>query len=527
MSEFVAYQAYDIRDYIEEETKGLNISNLSEWNMSTEQRRTIVKMTKGYITGAKYYLANKVPFTSAFSMNVNTFYTFKLDAPMAVNCTESKHSLVGQLNLYINPFWLLYECGQLGKPFVDPETFEDPAVIILHELEHLLYNHVNIYKPYMMKGYGEQVNIATDCQINQDDLIAKNKNITDYGITLKSVEELLNKPLKPKESSVYYFEEIMKNMPRGKGSGQGQSKNSSMGQGEGGLGQGQGQNQGQGQGQSSDNDPYGSESSHKVWNETPEDCKDSAGGKTASKEVIEKAIGDAVQNAAKQSNTDLKELKSRGIVAGEIIDSILTGLPTPGKLPIKSVILKGLGKLKLGEKKTFRRPNPRQGNRPDIRRGIVEINGKNILTLIDNSGSMGSDEISWGLNEIAAIAKKTKSNLEVYPFDTKVYEDNRQEIPKNGKWKFNPVGRGGTCFQPCFDWLRENPNYTNDNTVIIFITDGYGESHVDTRGFKNIVWLLVEEKHNTLSVQNPIGQVAWLDQDNKYKLHKLNQGKNS
>ena len=185
--------------------------------------------------------------------------------------------------------------------------------------------------------------------------------------------------------------------------------------------------------------------------------------------------------------------------------------------------MKGAGRLKRGEKKTYRKINPHQGNRVDIRRGKVEENGKNIRVFLDNSGSMGASEINWAMNEIAAVARKAKARLEVIPFDTVVYHKNKQYAEKSGKWSFQPVGRGGTSFQPVFDYLHTETKANNRDDLIILITDGYGESRVDTYGLRNVIWLLVEETRNTLSVQDPVGQVAWLDQDNKYKLHKLSQ----
>ncbi len=44
-----------------------------------------------------------------------------------------------------------------------------------------------------------------------------------------------------------------------------------------------------------------------------------------------------------------------------------------------------------------------------------------------------------------------------------------------------------------------------------------------TYGLRNVITIPEAQKSNPLSVQDPVGQVAWLDQDNKYRLHKLSQ----
>ena len=639
------YQPYDLHDYIAA-NKPEGLTDLSKWKeIDPAVKAEIIVMTRSIVTGGKNYLANKIPFAASFGMNVNTHITFELEAPMAVNVAMSAAALTPRLNLFVNPFWLLYKQAQFGDNFIDGESFEDVAAILLHEYDHLLYDHISKFKFYSQRGLRKAVNIATDCQINQDELIARNKNLTAYGVTLKSVEQITSTQLKPKESSIYYFEALMKHIKdnqngqsqsvcqtcqgsgkqqqqgqsgqqgqqgqqggqqqqaggsqggqsqsgqqgqsgsaSGQGQGQGQ-QGQSQGQGSGGAGQqqhnhnqggqggGQGgqqqgqsgqQDQGNGQGQGNQQqqaggqqdqgngqgqdqqqqqqqghgngdqpcpdcggkghtDPYGQAASHAAWNQTPKDVAEEAGGEMASADAAEQALADAVQNAVEVSGESIESLKSRGLVAGNILDRILRGGGEPGKLPIRSVLMKGAGRLKMGEKKTYRKINPHQGNRVDIRRGKVEENGKNIRVFLDNSGSMGASEINWAMNEIAAVARKAKARLEVIPFDTVVYHKNKQYAEKSGKWSFRPVGRGGTSFQPVFDYLHTETKANNRDDLIILITDGYGESRVDTYGLRNVIWLLVEEKRNTLSVQDPVGQVAWLDQDNKYRLHKLSQ----
>jgi predicted metal-dependent peptidase len=627
------YQPYDLRDYIAEH-KPEGLTDLSQWkDIDPAVKAEIIVMTRSIVTGGKNYLANKIPFAASFGMNVNTHITFELEAPMAVNVAMSAAALTPRLNLFVNPFWLLYKQAQFGDNFIDGESFEDVAAILLHEYDHLLYDHISKFKFYSQRGLHKAVNIATDCQINQDELIARNKNLTAYGVTLKSVEQMTSTQLKPKESSIYYFEALMKHIKdnqngqsqsvcqtcqgsgkqqqqgqsgqqgqqgqqggqqkqaggsqggqqgqsgsaSGQGQGQGQ-QGQSQGQGSGGAGQqqhnhnqggqgggqgGQQQDQGNGQGQGDQQqqaggqqdqgngqgqdqqqqqqghgngnqpcpdcggkghtDPYGQAASHAAWNQTPKDVAEEAGGEMASADAAEQALADAVQNAVEVSGESIESLKSRGLVAGNILDRILRGGGEPGKLPIRSVLMKGAGRLKMGEKKTYRKINPHQGNRVDIRRGKVEENAKNIRVFLDNSGSMGASEINWAMNEIAAVARKAKARLEVIPFDTVVYHKNKQYAEKSGKWSFQPVGRGGTSFQPVFDYLHTETTANNRDDLIILITDGFGESRVDTYGLRNVIWLLVEVKCNTLSVQDPVGQVAWLDQDNKYKLHKLSQ----
>ena len=316
--------------------------------------------------------------------------------------------------------------------------------------------------------------------------------------------------------------------------GQSQNGQSQNGQGQNGQGQnGQGQNGhsgsccpscGQPMNGNATGDAMGAQGSHKVWGQIPDN--------TAEGEIAdEMASHESMKNIVKRilDSPDLRKQlsneKLRGILPGHLYDELIEGKAVKGKLPISAVIRKGTGKLRNGSKRTYTRFNPRQGNRVDILRGKKELHNKNIHCFIDNSGSMGPTEIEYGVTEVAAVASSIRANLSIIPFDTVVYYNNKQEVDKFGKFAFVPTGRGGTSFQPVFDYLKEQ-NANNDNDVIVIITDGYGESRIDNYGLRNVIWILVEENRNTLSVSPQFlrgHEVAWLEDDAKYKLHKLDK----
>ena len=316
--------------------------------------------------------------------------------------------------------------------------------------------------------------------------------------------------------------------------GQNQNGQNQNGQGQNGQGQnGQGQNGhsgsccpscGQPMNGNATGDAMGAQGSHKVWGQIPDN--------TAEGEIAdEMASHESMNNIVKRilDSPDLRKQlsneKLRGILPGHLYDELIEGKAVKGKLPISAVIRKGTGKLRNGSKRTYTRFNPRQGNRVDILRGKKELHNKNIHCFIDNSGSMGPTEIEYGVTEVAAVASSIRANLSIIPFDTVVYYNNKQEVDKFGKFAFVPTGRGGTSFQPVFDYLKEQ-NANNDNDVIVIITDGYGESRIENYGLRNVIWILVEESRNTLSVSPQFlrgHEVAWLEDDAKYKLHKLDK----
>ena len=667
------YEVSDVKLEIDKRSKGYN--DLNEWarNVATkEDLDAIKKVMKDAMLGVRTSLTNRMAFHGTFSMSMKTYISFELPAPMGVNVTTKGLSVTP--NLFINPLWLIYKLGHKtesapglgdGGEFVDSTTFVDTAVILYHEMCHILWEHPNVYKQHSENGYHEIVNLATDTQINQDPLIASNKNITDYGITLDKMKKMFGLPnLKANQPSYYYFEEFMKvwkqkqqqrqqkcaycqqqeqqqqeqqqqqqqngqdqsqgqngqgqdqdqngqdqgqgqngqdqgqgqngqdqgqgqngqnqgqgqngqnqgqeqngqNQGQGQnGQNQGQGQNGqNQGQGQNGQNQGQGQNgqdqgqgqngQGQGQGQNGQGQGQGQGSvpdhctcgrqhghgqgqgsgqgtgldDHNTWYKTPSDVTTEDGdsiGKIASQKDTRTAVADIVKRVSQDPvvRDKVDSQKMRGLMAGGLYDQAIEGKSEKGKLPLKTVLQQGIGRLRAGVRSTYSRIYKHQGNRPVIKKGKKKLWNKNIRVFLDNSGSMGTFEISWATMEVAAIAKAIKANLSIIPFDTVVYSENEQVIPKSGKFKFVPTGRGGTSFQPVFDYMKQ-VGVTNQNDVVIIISDGYGESHIENYGFRNVIWVMVESKTNTLSVreQDIRGHlVAYLEDDYRYKIEKI------
>ena len=651
------YEVSDVKLEIDKRSQGYD--DLNEWarNVATkEDLDAIKKVMKDAMLGVRTSLTNRMAFHGTFSMSMKTYISFELPAPMGVNVTTKGLSVTP--NLFINPLWLIYKLGRKtesapglgdGGEFVDSTTFVDTAVILYHEMCHILWEHPNVYKQHSENGYHEIVNLATDTQINQDPLIASNKNITDYGITLDKMKKMFGLPnLKANQPSYYYFEEFMNvwkqkqqrqqkcaycqqqeqqqqqqqqqngqgqdqdqngqdqsqgqngqdqgqgqngqdqgqgqnGQDQGQGqNGQGQDQDQNgqgqdqgqngqdqgqgqngqdQGQGQNGQGQGQGQNgQGQGQGQNGQGQGSGQGSvpdhctcgrqhghgqgqgqgsgqgqgqgtgldDHNTWYKTPSDVTTEDGdsiGKIASQKDTRTAVADIVKRVSQDPvvRDKVDSQKMRGLMAGGLYDQAIEGKSEKGKLPLKTVLQQGIGRLRAGVRSTYSRIYKHQGNRPVIKKGKKKLWNKNIRVFLDNSGSMGTFEISWATMEVAAIAKAIKANLSIIPFDTVVYSENEQVIPKSGKFKFVPTGRGGTSFQPVFDYMKQ-VGVTNQNDVVIIISDGYGESHIENYGFRNVIWVMVESKTNTLSVreQDIRGHlVAYLEDDYRYKIEKI------
>ena len=586
----IFYEVSDIKLEIDNRSKGYD--DLNEWarNVATsEDLNAIKRVTKDAMLGVRTSLTNRMAFHGTFSMSMKTYISFELPAPMGVNITSKGLSVTP--NLFINPLWLIYKLGRKvesapgvgdGGEFVDSTTFVDTATILYHEMCHILWEHPGVYETHSKNGLHEIVNLATDTQINQDPLIANNKNVTDYGVTLEQMKKMWDLPnLKANESSGYYFEEFMKVFKEQQKQQQdqkcpycqqqeqqnSQGQNQNQNQNQNGQGNGQGQNdqnqeqdqngQGNGQGQNNQNQDQNGQGGrqghctcgqqhgqgngmgsgqgnglddHNTWYKTPSDVTTDSGdeiGQIASSKDSRTAVADIVKRVSQDPivREKINPEKMRGLMAGGLYDQAIEGKSEKGKLPLKTVLQRGIGRLKAGERRTFSKIYKHQGNRPVIKKGKKRLWNKNIRVFLDNSGSMGTFEISWATMEVAAIAKAIKANLSIIPFDTVVYSENEQVIPKSGKFSFVPTGRGGTSFQPVFDYMKE-VGVTNQNDVVIIISDGYGESRIDNYGFRNVIWVMVESKTNTLSVreQDTRGHlVAYLEDDYRYKIEKIGQ----
>ena len=264
--------------------------------------------------------------------------------------------------------------------------------------------------------------------------------------------------------------------------------------------------------------------SHDTNDNSPKDVEETRNDTPISSDAVNGQLLSAIQDSMKKANMDPQTLKQRGLISGNMADQLLEGKATnKHTIPIKSILLRGSGRLKYSQKKTYTRPNHRQSNRPDLLKGKRKLNNKNLHVFVDCSGSMSTDDINWAVAEIAHVAKQIKAKLTLIPFDTEVYTDKKQTISKNGKYSFEPKGRGGTAVQPCFDYLKEIHATSNSTDMAIILTDGYVEDHIDTYGLRNIVWILVNSNEDTLSVEDKIGLVGYLENDQGYVFHKMSQ----
>ena len=181
--------------------------------------------------------------------------------------------------------------------------------------------------------------------------------------------------------------------------------------------------------------------------------------------------------------------KSWGSLEGHLKDQILASLTA--KIDYRKV-LKNFRASILADKKHLTRFKPSRRFGFEYMGSKREFTTK-LLLAIDTSGSISNQDLKNFYGVINKVFKYGIESIDVLNFDCEL-----QGEPisfKKRQTTFNISGRGGTDFQPVFDYAKNHPEYDG---VIIF-TDGYADHPKKKPGTKaKFVWVLRSEaEYNT------------------------------
>ena len=194
-------------------------------------------------------------------------------------------------------------------------------------------------------------------------------------------------------------------------------------------------------------------------------------------------IGDMLKNVVIDTMS-----QSRGKYPGGLM-SLIDKIMAPPVITWQQVLAKLLNSIPAGKKPTVFRRNRLHPERLDLK-GKLPDKELDIVFAIDTSGSVTNKEIAEIANEIFAITKLMKTKITIVECDTiigRTYEANSPE-----EVQLDVTGRGGTSFTPVFEWLEEN---RNSDTILIYATDGYGESKLQCKNItQSTIWLMTREK---------------------------------
>ena len=420
------------------------------------------------------------PFFAHFIQQMRRIYTTQV-ATMGVNITD-------QINLYINPY------------FLKSLTPQERVAVLKHEVLHIINKHIIRIQG---KNYNHAImNVAMDIAINQfikplhnrGQLIAqlpKDALLPEHyklplNLTAEEYYKLLMKnakicnvilqanPDKPCTNSQCAGEQ---------GEGEGEGKEGEDSKGGGGKDkEGEDEKDGKGKGDKKDKDKHSPLDDHKIW-EQGNDSEDYQHQivKSAIKETLEKTedYGSLPSSLLAEIR---KALRHETLNWRAILQHFIHRATIVNTMP------------------TRKKPNRRYGVYFDGSKVECKLD---MLIAIDTSGSISDTELCLFFSEIEKI-KALGMTINVVECDA--------DIQKVYKYKNIPhvvAGRGGTAFEPVFNYVRDKckpkPN------CILYLTDLYGNLN-----FKNVsrvptLWVVTTEGGNEKEV--PFGMGIKLKDD--------------
>lgn len=124
---------------------------------------------------------------------------------------------------------------------------------------------------------------------------------------------------------------------------------------------------------------------------------------------------------------------------------------------------------------------------------------------LDTSGSMGTDEVTRGLSEIAGVIKTVGAEIVFGSCDAQVHARGSvkrwQDLAKMVK------GGGGTDFCPIFEEVQKPSRRYPRPDVLIFITDGCGPAPSKAPKGMAVIWVLVGQYKQRPTCDE--GEVRW------------------
>ena len=355
---------------------------------------------------------------------------------------------------------------QSGQPvlYYNPTFFENLTPIhrvglLKHEAYHIIFEHCSSRKrdPHLIWNY------ATDLAINS--MIDK-KELPEGGLipgmpipkeiskmnspvakNYKHVFELINKFPK-NENSEWYFERLLQEAESDFKKIQ-EHENALAAESQGG-GCEDGGNSGKGDG-SGKGKGFGPMDDHNGWGEISDEAK----------EKINDAVKAALSKAVKESDDSPRGWGTVSSATRQKIREIIVK-----KINWKEILNYFVGTTQRGEKsRTHKKINRKY---PYIHPGIKRSYKSSIAIYIDQSGSVGDDEIELFFGALRELTKETE--FIVYHFDTAVDEKSRTKWAKNQKFEAHRTRCGGTCFKAVskhFDKVKD------EFDGYIIMTDGY------------------------------------------------------
>ncbi|MGX7405283.1 Predicted metal-dependent peptidase [Aerococcus urinaehominis] len=226
-----------------------------------------------------------------------------------------------------------------------------------------------------------------------------------------------------------------------------------------------------------------------------------------------------VNGLVRDSYRDLSEEMRKNL--SNNLDVKIAQITKRRSLNWRDIIQRGLGTTVVPYRLSKNRMNRRQPYRIDLPGRTLDTASR-LVAFFDTSASQNEGALAYSLGELANIQETLHADVWVVQVDTqvtKVEKLNRQTLKE-----FDFKGRGGTSFAPAFEWLHQM-GFTDQDTVAVYFTDGYGDDNFERYGFTNMYWVLTDADPSEpvpLSTDGG-GKILYLRGDEKYNRDILSQ----
>lgn len=371
-----------------------------------------------------------------------------------------------------------------GPDFLENLTDPQIDIVMMHEILHVALQHCSRYGDFEP----ERFNIACDIVVNS--LILESMGGNRKNIHLGKYGELMHETPDGKEGAKFTAEEVYAMLPAMNGK---KSKNKMPGskvKGNGGTPSGK--NGGNGGSDDSDSNGNGVFDDHEKWKNTADD--------NTLREEWQKRIIDAAEAVSIRDPSD-----QRGLIpafAKRLIEE-LRKPQTDWRSILNEFVQEEICDY------SFSPPDRRFGDSyfflPDFNEKDETV--KNILFMIDTSGSMSDDMITAAYSEVKGAIDQFNGKLEglLGFFDAAVIPP----TPFSDEDEFmviKPKGGGGTDFEVIFKYVDDHMTDEPPASIII-LTDGYAPfpDEEKANGIP-VLWLL-----NNNNVDPPWGKIARIE----------------
>ena len=230
---------------------------------------------------------------------------------------------------------------------------------------------------------------------------------------------------------------------------------------------------------------------HGGWGDVPEELRD----------IMREQVRGLIEKGAKNA----QQRASWGSIPSEIAAQIEALLKN--ELDWKAILRMFIGRARsMDRQSTMKRINKRL---PYMMPGAKRTTVANVLWAIDQSGSVGDDDVQRGLAEAFACSKE--ASIDIVNFDTEIDMSSFKTVKNGQNFQWKRTRNGGTGFD-CVQRYLNSPKNRGKYTAVILFTDGYAPKMGAVVGTK-VMWVITE--HGDMGSARPGDLVVKMGKESK------------